>query len=60
MVDAGAGRTFDGAEHALMEIAELLSAKWWRAAADSGDFDVGARLEIWHVGPLDNFFVVSS
>jgi hypothetical protein len=60
VVDAGAGRTFDGTEHALVEIAELLSAEWGRAAADSGDFDMSARLEIWHIGPLDNFFVVSS
>ena len=61
--------TFDGADHPLVEIAELLSTESGGAATDSGDFDVGAVLDVWHwcVGPLeiceivyaiDNFFVV--
>jgi hypothetical protein len=43
VVDAGRGRTLDGAEHALVEIAKLLSTESGGAAADSGDFDVSAR-----------------
>jgi hypothetical protein len=43
----------DGAKHALVEIAELLSAKSGGAATDSGDFDVGAGLHVWHRGPID-------
>ena len=39
--DAGAGEA-DGAEHALVEVAELLSAKGGRAAADAGDLDMSA------------------
>jgi len=39
-VKAGAGRSFDAAQHALMEVAELLSAHGGRAALDSGDLDV--------------------
>ena len=57
--------TFDGADHPLVEIAELLSAESGGAATDSGDFDVGADFGVWHrgVGPLvysiNNFFVVA-
>jgi hypothetical protein len=40
VVDAGGGRTFNGAEHALMEVAELLSAESGGAAANSGDLDM--------------------
>ena len=63
VMDAGV-RAFDGAEHALVEVAELLSAESGGAAADSGDFDVGAIFEIGHIGPLgsgvlDYFFVVT-
>ena len=62
--------TFDGAEHALVEIAELFSAESGGAAADSGDLDVGAVFRVWHIGPVgpfdigihlrNNFFVVTS
>jgi hypothetical protein len=45
MVDARV-RGFDGAEHALVEVAELLSAESGAAARDSGDFDVGASFAI--------------
>ena len=55
-----AGRGFDSAEHALMEVAELLSAKSRGAATDSGDLNVSAIFEVWHRGPLDNFLVVAS
>jgi hypothetical protein len=43
-----------------MEVAELLSAESGGAAPDSGDLDVSARLDVWHVGPIDNFLVVAS
>jgi len=62
--------TSDGAEHALVEIAELLSAESGGAAADSRDLDVGAVFRVWHIGPVgpfdigihlrNNFFVVTS
>jgi|HubBroStandDraft_1064217.scaffolds.fasta_scaffold18527_2 hypothetical protein len=42
VVNARLRRAFYGAEHALVEVAELLSAEWRRAAADSGDLDVSA------------------
>ena len=56
-------RAFDGAEHALVEVAELLSAKSWGATTDSGDLDVRANFDFvlsCHVGPIDitYFFVV--
>ena len=60
VVDAGGGRAFDSAEHALVEIAEVLSAKSGGAATDSGDLNVSAIFEVWHRGPLNNFFVVAS
>ena len=64
VVDARGGK-LDGAEHALVEVAELLSAESGRAAADSGDFNMSAGLDVGHglFGPLgigDNFFVVPS
>ena len=60
---AGVGRSGNAAHHALMEIAELLSAESGGAATDSGDLDVGADFDIgmnWHTGPLNNFLVVAS
>jgi hypothetical protein len=59
VVDAGGGRAFDSAEHALMEVAELLSAKSGGATTNTADLDVSAIFEVWHRGPLDNFFVVA-
>jgi hypothetical protein len=50
-VEARVG-AFDGAKHALVEIAELLSTESGRAATDSGDFDVGAGFHVWHRGPI--------
>ena len=41
VMDARGGTT-DGAEHALVKVAELLVAKGGRAAADSGDLDMRA------------------
>ena len=52
---AGIGRRGDTAHHALVEVAELLSAKSGRAATDSGDLDVGADSDAglnWHIGPV--------
>ena len=43
MVDARV-RSVDGAEHALVEVAEGLSAESGGAAGDSGDLDVSAIL----------------
>ena len=39
-------RLADAAMRVLVEVAELLSAKWGRAAGDSGDFDMSAGLRI--------------
>jgi len=47
--DAGAGEA-DGTEHALVEVAELLSAKGRRAAADAGDLDMSAGSGMRHSG----------
>jgi hypothetical protein len=44
-VEAGVGRSGDAAHHALMEIAELLSAESRGAATDSGDLDVSTDLD---------------
>jgi len=41
VTDAGVGNA-DGAEHALVEVAELLSAESRGVAADSGDLDMSA------------------
>lgn len=44
-VKAGVGRSGDAAQHALVEVAEALSAKSWGAATDSGDLDVSADFD---------------
>jgi hypothetical protein len=57
---AGLGRSFDAAHHALMEVAELLSAESGRAATDSGDLDMSASCDVgvnWHIGPNENFLI---
>jgi hypothetical protein len=46
-------RSFDGANHALVEVAELLSAESRGAATDSSDFDVHARFVGWHLCPIE-------
>jgi hypothetical protein len=43
---AGVGRSAYSAQHALVEVAELLSAHGGRAALDTGDFDVLAVANI--------------
>jgi hypothetical protein len=45
-MQAGVGRSFNTAQHALVEVAELLSAQGGRAAGDAGDFDVLAVADI--------------
>ncbi|HEY3591865.1 MAG TPA: hypothetical protein VGL07_17630, partial [Buttiauxella sp.] len=60
VVDAGGGRTWNGAEHALVEVAELLAAKSGGAATNAADLDMSAGFGVGHDGPLDNFFVVTS
>jgi hypothetical protein len=37
----------DAADHALVEVAELLSAHGGRGATNSGDLDVGAAANVW-------------
>jgi hypothetical protein len=45
-MDAWGPRCSDGTKHALVEVAKGLSAKSGGAATKSGDFDVGAILDI--------------
>jgi len=45
VVEARVG-TFDGADHALVEVAELLSTESGGAAKDSGDLDVGTGFDV--------------
>jgi hypothetical protein len=40
-------RSADAADHALVEVAELLSAHGGRGATNSGDLDVGAAANVW-------------
>ena len=47
--DAGTGEA-DRTQHALVEVAELLSAKSGRAAADAGDLDMSAGFGVRHLG----------
>lgn len=46
------------AEHAVVEVAILLSAESRGAATDSGDLDVSASANVWHRVPIQNFLVV--
>jgi len=46
-VEAGVRWYLDAAHHALVEVAELLSAESGGAAADSGDLDMSANLDVW-------------
>jgi hypothetical protein len=50
----------NAAVDALVEVAELLSAESGGAAADSGDLNMSAIFEVWHIGPVDDFLVVAS
>ena len=45
----------DGAKHALVEVAELLSAESGGAATDPGDLDMSTVFDLayWSVGPWD-------
>jgi hypothetical protein len=54
-------RSFDAADHALVEVAELLSAKSGGAATGSGDLDMSATANVgmnWHIDPVDDFLIV--
>jgi hypothetical protein len=54
VMDAGGG-IFDRAEHALVKVAELLSAEGGGAATDAGDFDMSAGFRVRHeLGPFGN------
>jgi hypothetical protein len=45
--------------HALVVVAELLSAERRRAATDAGDFDMSAAFSVFHeIDPVDNFLVL--
>src|SRR3984885_13405156 len=55
-----ARRSANAANHALVEVAELLSAESRGVAANSGDFDMSAGAGIGHGGPIDDFLVVGS
>jgi hypothetical protein len=45
--------------HALVVVAELLSAKRGRAATDSGDLDMSAAFSVFHeIDPVKNFLVL--
>ena len=57
-VKAGVGRSFDAAQHALMEVAELLPAHGRGAALNSGDFDVLAVADIFECICLRSFQLV--
>jgi hypothetical protein len=54
-METGVGRSADATDHALVEVAELLSAKSGRAATDSGDFDVRTTSYIGMNGHRDTF-----
>ncbi len=61
-MEAGLRRGPDATDHALMEIAELLSAKCGRTATDSGDLDVRACFDVgmdWHINTCNFLIVVS-
>jgi hypothetical protein len=55
-MEASFRRSLDAAQHALMEVAELLSAQSGRAAADPSDLDVRTELYVWHVRPRESDF----
>ena len=58
-VQARLRRSAHAAMHALMVIAELLSAERRRAAADAGDLDMSAGFSVFHeIDPVDNFLVL--
>jgi hypothetical protein len=45
--------------HALVVVAELLSAKRGRATTDSGDFDMSAGFAVLHeIDPVKNLLVL--
>ena len=61
-VNAGLGRNLHAAHHALVEVAELLSAESGGAATDSGDLDVSTDLDIRvtrHIHTSKNFIPFS-
>ena len=61
-VQAGIGRGWNAAHHALVEVAELRFAESRGAATDSGDLDVGAELDVRvtrHIHTSKNFIPFS-
>ena len=59
-MDAGLRRSADASHHALMEVAEVLSAESGRAATDSGDFDMGAGFDAGLNGHIGLFIFLIS
>lgn len=57
-VKTGVGRGFHAAQHALMEVAELLPAHGGAATGDAGDFDVLAVADAVKCGRLRSFWFV--
>ena len=49
-VETGVGWSFDAAQHALVEVAELLSTHGGASALDAGDFDVLAGGDVFEIG----------
>ena len=46
-MDANVGRSFDAAQHALMEVAKLFAAHGRATAWDASDFDVLAGADVF-------------
>ena len=58
-VQAGLGRSAHAAMHALVVVAELLSAKRGRAATNAGDLDMSAAFSVFHeIDPVKNLLVL--
>jgi len=58
-MQARLGRSAHAAMHALVVVAELLSAKRGRAATDAGDLDMSAGFSVFHeIDPVENFLVL--
>ena len=58
-MQARLGRSAHAAMHALVVVAELLSAKRGRAATNSGNLDMSAGFSVFHeIDPVKNLLVL--
>jgi hypothetical protein len=58
-MQARLGRSAHAAMHALVVVAELLSAKRGRTATDAGDLDMSAAFSVFHeIDPVENLLVL--